>query len=376
MSRLSLRMSTTSPDRLARTFRSNRSSGSASTSTSSATRRPDPVPPHLVRPVRVVVDGVEEPPRVGAPGAAVVAARHHVVEVLAGAQVAEPQRVDLVAGRVHGVGEQVLVGADDGQRRARGSRCRRPASRCRGAARRRRPRLRFSSAESAQDRGNLFRIGFNAADFPDRSGRNRSRRGALCSRKTSYAATAPRPRPEGAARTSRPSGWRPRGADAHTTSRRRLRSAERYSSQRGRVARASSGRGPAAPRRARCARTARAGPRGAVRLGHGRQRTPGRVGRRLRFAARLPRARPGAVDGAPAQRRRREGHLHRRRCGNEVDSFNPFVGIEAESYEMWALTYDYMITLQHGGHVAPARAGHRVGASEDGLTWTFTSATT
>ena len=29
---------------------------------------------------------------------------------------------------------------------------------------------------------------------------------------------------------------------------------------------------------------------------------------------------------------------------NEVDSFNPFLGIEAESYEMWALTYDYMIT--------------------------------
>ena len=46
---------------------------------------------------------------------------------------------------------------------------------------------------------------------------------------------------------------------------------------------------------------------------------------------------------------------------NEVDSFNPFVGIEAPSYEMWALTYDYMITYDHGGHVARARAGHRVG---------------
>ena len=29
--------------------------------------------------------------------------------------------------------------------------------------------------------------------------------------------------------------------------------------------------------------------------------------------------------------------------GNEVDSFNPFLGIEAESYEMWALTYDYLV---------------------------------
>ena len=28
---------------------------------------------------------------------------------------------------------------------------------------------------------------------------------------------------------------------------------------------------------------------------------------------------------------------------NEVDSFNPFLGYEAPSYEMWALTYDYMV---------------------------------
>src|SRR6476659_9951522 len=29
---------------------------------------------------------------------------------------------------------------------------------------------------------------------------------------------------------------------------------------------------------------------------------------------------------------------------NEVDSFNPFNGIESESYEAWALMYDYMIS--------------------------------
>ncbi len=28
---------------------------------------------------------------------------------------------------------------------------------------------------------------------------------------------------------------------------------------------------------------------------------------------------------------------------NEVDSFNPFLGIEAPSYEMWALTYDRLV---------------------------------
>ena len=66
-------------------------------------------------PVRLVVDGVEEPLRVGAPGAAVVAAGHAVGQVLAGAQVAEAQLEDLVAGGVDAVGEQVLVRADERQ---------------------------------------------------------------------------------------------------------------------------------------------------------------------------------------------------------------------------------------------------------------------
>ena len=74
-----------------------------------------PVPPDLVGAVGVVVDGVEELAGVGAPGAPVVAARHLVGQVLAGAQVAEAQPVDLVAGGVDGVGQQPLVGADQGQ---------------------------------------------------------------------------------------------------------------------------------------------------------------------------------------------------------------------------------------------------------------------
>ena len=56
---------------------------------------------------------------------------------------------------------------------------------------------------------------------------------------------------------------------------------------------------------------------------------------------------------------------------NEVDSFNPFLGIEAESFEMWALTYDYMIVtsvkdLSNQPGLATAWEG-----SDDGLTWTF-----
>ena len=77
-------------------------------------RGPEPVPPHLTGPERLVVDGVEERRRVGAPGAAVVAARDHLGEVLAGPEVAEPQGEHLVAGGVHRVGEQVLVRAHQG----------------------------------------------------------------------------------------------------------------------------------------------------------------------------------------------------------------------------------------------------------------------
>ena len=51
----------------------------------------------------------------GAPRAAVVAARDDVGQVLAGLQVTEAQLVDLVAGAVHGVREQPVVGTDQGQ---------------------------------------------------------------------------------------------------------------------------------------------------------------------------------------------------------------------------------------------------------------------
>ena len=57
---------------------------------------------------------------------------------------------------------------------------------------------------------------------------------------------------------------------------------------------------------------------------------------------------------------------------NEVDSFNPFLGIEAESYEMWALTYDYLVGYaMEDMSPAPALATEWE-TSEDGLTWTFT----
>jgi peptide/nickel transport system substrate-binding protein len=56
---------------------------------------------------------------------------------------------------------------------------------------------------------------------------------------------------------------------------------------------------------------------------------------------------------------------------NEVDSFNPFLGIEAESYEMWALIYDSM-TGYAMDDLSPVPAlAKSWDSTEDGLTWTF-----
>ena len=57
---------------------------------------------------------------------------------------------------------------------------------------------------------------------------------------------------------------------------------------------------------------------------------------------------------------------------NEVDSFNPFLGIEAESYEMWALTYDYLISYSMEDMSPEPGLASEWETSEDGLTWTFT----
>ena len=56
---------------------------------------------------------------------------------------------------------------------------------------------------------------------------------------------------------------------------------------------------------------------------------------------------------------------------NEVDSFNPFLGIEATSYEAWALNYDFMVGYSMKDmSPAPALASDWT-TSDDGLTWTF-----
>ena len=57
---------------------------------------------------------------------------------------------------------------------------------------------------------------------------------------------------------------------------------------------------------------------------------------------------------------------------NEVDSFNPFLGIEAESFEMWALTYDYLVGYSMEDMSPEPALATEWETSDDGLTWTFT----
>jgi peptide/nickel transport system substrate-binding protein len=57
---------------------------------------------------------------------------------------------------------------------------------------------------------------------------------------------------------------------------------------------------------------------------------------------------------------------------NEVDSFSPFLGIEATSFEMWALMYDQLITYSPEDISPQPGLASDWTPSDDGLTWTFT----
>ncbi|MCB0906019.1 MAG: ABC transporter substrate-binding protein [Nocardioidaceae bacterium] len=77
-----------------------------------------------------------------------------------------------------------------------------------------------------------------------------------------------------------------------------------------------------------------------------------------------------ALGAAPA--RAADGVTFTVALQNEADSFNPFLGIEAESFEMWALMYDYMIGYSMDD-MQPENTGLASSwdTSADGLTWTF-----
>jgi peptide/nickel transport system substrate-binding protein len=109
---------------------------------------------------------------------------------------------------------------------------------------------------------------------------------------------------------------------------------------------------------------------GRARRVHARHRTPRRVAAVLAAAglALMGLALAGTPSGAaPAE----DTVTFRVGMTNEVDSFNPFLGIEVESYEMWALTYDYMITYSMEDMSPQPGLATSWETSDDGLTWTF-----
>ncbi|MBO0845672.1 MAG: ABC transporter substrate-binding protein [Nocardioides sp.] len=58
--------------------------------------------------------------------------------------------------------------------------------------------------------------------------------------------------------------------------------------------------------------------------------------------------------------------------GEGVDSLNPFLGIQAPSYEMWGLTYDYLTGYSMTDMSPTPSLATKWTTSPDGKTWTFT----
>jgi peptide/nickel transport system substrate-binding protein len=56
---------------------------------------------------------------------------------------------------------------------------------------------------------------------------------------------------------------------------------------------------------------------------------------------------------------------------DEVDNFNPFLGIQASSYEMWALSYDLLVGYSMKDMSPVPSLAESWETSRDGLTWTF-----
>lgn len=80
---------------------------------------------------------------------------------------------------------------------------------------------------------------------------------------------------------------------------------------------------------------------------------------------------PGLAVGSPASAKSKVV-FKVAMIGEGVDSLNPFVGIQAPSYEMWGLTYDYLVGYSMTD-MSPAPAlATKWTTSSDGKTWTFT----
>ena len=112
----------------------------------------------------------------------------------------------------------------------------------------------------------------------------------------------------------------------------------------------------------------RSGRRGR-RVGHGGHRTAGALLTALGLL--LGTLLPGLAVGAPAQGKD-PVVFHVAMLGEGVDSLNPFLGIQAPSYEMWGLTYDYLTGYSMTDMSPEPGLATKWTTSDDGLMWTFT----
>ena len=104
-------------------------------------------------------------------------------------------------------------------------------------------------------------------------------------------------------------------------------------------------------------------------VGHGRHRTAGAL--LIALALLVASLVPGLAASNPASAKSKVV-FKVAMLGESVDSLNPFVGVQSPSYEMWGLTYDYLVGYSMTD-MSPAPAlATKWTTSPDGKTWTFT----
>jgi peptide/nickel transport system substrate-binding protein len=85
----------------------------------------------------------------------------------------------------------------------------------------------------------------------------------------------------------------------------------------------------------------------------------------------VPAALTGAVLGTPGAAKAADPVTFKVALTSDVDSLSPFLGVEANSYEMWALTYDYLVGYKMTDMSPQPALAESWDTSDDGLTWTF-----
>ena len=81
---------------------------------------------------------------------------------------------------------------------------------------------------------------------------------------------------------------------------------------------------------------------------------------------------PGLAAGASPASGAAKVTFHVAVLGEGVDSLNPFLGFQAPSYEMWGLTYDYLVGYSMKDMSPEPDLASKWTTSPDGKTWTFT----